>query len=377
MSSGAAPMALVEIQRVDGDKKENSYIVHLKDGTDKARYLRTLRGQLGANSTITHDYPSRFDNAFAGIFDEPTLEVLRASPEVESITEDAIGTLFTTFVQNDATWALNRLSQKSKLTYKYTYDLNAAGKGVDIFIIDSGVNVEHVEFGGRAKWGWVAPDLPQEDETGHGTQVAGVAAGTRYGVAKEASIIAVKTHNADGRAPVSVAKAGMAWVHETADPTKRPAVVNISFGYFQPTPDIDDGVAKLTSKGIHVCVAAGNKSCDAADVSPARAPSAITVGACNGDDMRHKTSNYGEVLTLFAPGACIKTATNGSTTAETVASGTSVASPHVAGLVAYSISLKGNVSPAEMKVRLKGDAVPGTLSDIPDGTPNLLANNGN
>ncbi|KAI0366477.1 serine proteinase [Pilatotrama ljubarskyi] len=377
MSSGGSPQKLVDVRVVEGHKKENSYIVHLKDDVDKARYLRQLKGQLGANSTVEFDYPSGFANAFAGTFEEESLNIIRASSEVESIYEDAIGSIFVGTVQEDAVWNLNRMSQHPKLPFRYTYDDAATGKDVDIYIMDTGVNVDHVDFGGRASWGWVRPGLPQADDHGHGTQVASIAAGTHLGVAKEASIIAVKTHDQHGEAPASVIFDAMGWIWNHVQETKRPSIVNMSFGFCPPEENIDKGVKELTDHGIHICAAAGNSASDAANVSPARCATAITVGASNVDDARLKTSNYGAVLTVFAPGDCIKAATIGSQTAVTYDSGTSFASPLVAGLVAYFISLAGNVSPEEMMGRVTHVALQNVLTDIPDGTPNLLANNGN
>ncbi|KAI0776909.1 hypothetical protein BD413DRAFT_490999 [Trametes elegans] len=199
-SSTYASEQLIEVQRVDGLKKEGSYIVRLKDGVDKAQHLRWLSTRLGAASTITHDYPAAFANAYAGTFGEAALDALRRSPDVARIAEDAIGELFVTTVQEDAPWGLHRISRRPKLPFKYTYDAAAMGKGVDIYIIgenpgavrmrsvligevpsDTGIDLAHEEFAGRVSWGWAAPGLPHLDDKGHGTQVAGFAAGTTYG----------------------------------------------------------------------------------------------------------------------------------------------------------------------------------------------------
>ncbi|KAI0357075.1 serine proteinase [Trametes cingulata] len=382
MSSGATPQKLVDIHIVEGRKRENSYIVHLKDNVDKSRYLRELNGQLGANSSVEFDYPSGFANAFAGTFEEDTLNYIRASSDVESIYEDAIGSIFVGTVQFspssrfDASWGLNRISQRPKLPFSYTYDDGATGKDVDIYVMDTGVDVDHDDFGGRASWGWVRYGLPEADDNGHGTQVASVAAGTHYGVAKEASIIALKTHDQNGDAPAAVIFNAMAWIWNKVQETKRPSIVNMSFGFYPPEENIDKGVKELTDSGIHVCAAAGNSARDASDISPARCPTAITVGASNLDDARLKTSNFGAVVTVFAPGERIKAATTGGQNAMTYDDGTSFAAPHVSGLVAYFVSLAGNVSPEEMMGRVTHVALQNVLSDIPAGTPNLLANNG-
>ncbi|KAI0357074.1 subtilisin-like protein [Trametes cingulata] len=350
---------LLEVTRTAGKRHEGSYIVRLKDGVDKAGHLKWLKERLSTTSRITHDYPVEFSNSFAGKFDEETLRVLRASDEVERISEDAIGEIFAvTAVQNDASWGLNRISQRQKLPFKYTYNPSASGGLVDIYIMGECRVLEAGKMGlGR---------LGSSYDHGHGTKVAGIAAGSQWGVAKEANIIAVKTHSKNGEAYVSDVKAAMAWIFKEYEGLW-PAVVNMSFGYNPVEPEVDEGVAKLTGKGIHVCVAAGNTGIDAKDVSPARCPSANTVGGTDPEDRRFNTSNYGSVVTLFAPGACVKTATIGSNTALTQFSGTSAACPHESR----------ETTPAKMTELLRESAIKDILSDIPPGTPNLLANNGN
>ncbi|KAI0358423.1 serine proteinase [Trametes cingulata] len=364
----------IEVQSTGGRKNEGSYIVRLKPGVDKAAFLAGFKQRLGGNSVVTHDYPADFSNSFAGRFDEEALRILRSSADVERISEDAVGgELSVITVENDASWSLNRIGQRAKLPFTYTYESDALGKDVDIYIMDTGINIDHVEFGGRAKWGWAAPGLPLIDDVGHGTQVAGIAGGTRWGVAKEANVIAVKTHSKDKRATVADVLAAMGYIFTASK--SRKAVVNMSFGFVPAQPEVDDGVAKLTANGIYVCAAAGNGATDAKGTSPARAASAITVAATDVEDRRFYTSNYGSAVTLFAPGAAITTATIESNTALAQLSGTSAACPHVAGFVAASIGYFGVPNPAKMKELIQQWATPGMVTDIPEGTPNLLLYN--
>ncbi|OBZ73261.1 Proteinase R [Grifola frondosa] len=383
---------LLEIERTTGDKKDSSYIVRLKPGVDKSLHLTWLRERLSRNSEITHDYASGFLNAFAGKFDEETLNMLRASPDVENISEDFIVQGFRTqrvdlsffisvlalmmfSLRDNAPWGLNRISQGPPLAnqnpfatnFVYTYN-NNPGYGVDIYVLDTGVLTSHTEFFGRATWGYTAPGLPAQDDNGHGTGVAAVACGTYYGVAKSSMLIAVKVFD-------SASLSGMEYVWNAARASGRPSVVNMSFGESANT-SIDNGVLSLTQAGIHVVAAAGNSNIDAGGISPARSQHCTTVGAANIGDARWANSNYGFVLDVFAPGVDILTASKDSITATQWATGTSFAAPFVTGIIASFISQLGNKLPAEMILFVREAALRDILTDIPFGTVNLLANNG-
>ncbi|KAG6815572.1 hypothetical protein H0H87_000400 [Tephrocybe sp. NHM501043] len=190
----SAPASLLEIQKYSGEKT-GKYIVTLKPGATKSSVLKSARG------TATHEWD--IINGFAGVFTAEELEALRSHADVESIAEDGYVTVSVT--QTNAPWGLSRLSATAKLSnqdpealnYQYTYD-ESAGRGVDIYIIDTGINIEHVQFGGRARWGATFGPYPNEDDHGHGTHCAGIAASAQFGVAKQASLIAVKVMNKDG-----------------------------------------------------------------------------------------------------------------------------------------------------------------------------------
>ncbi|KAG8920045.1 subtilisin-like serine protease [Tulasnella sp. 418] len=335
-----------------------------------------------SDSSVTWDYQSSYLNAFAGKFSSSTLSALTSNSDVESITEDAI---FTTqcenhtdsIVQSDAPWGLARISQKLKLdsndtsalTYNYTYDAKA-GQGVDVYVLDTGINIEHVTFEGRATWGFSAVG-GTTDGHGHGTHCAGTIAGFQYGVAKKANVIAVKVLSDGGSGSVSGIVAGIDWVIKKYNETGRPSIISMSLGG-GANDALDAGVTAAVDAGVHVVVAAGNSNADAKSFSPARAPSVITVGATTIADARASFSNYGALVDVWAPGQYVISAWKGSPNATNNISGTSMATPHVAGLAAYLLSIHGTMPPADLTTRIKSIALTDVITGIPEGTPNTF-----
>ncbi|KAF9052001.1 peptidase S8/S53 domain-containing protein [Panaeolus papilionaceus] len=331
---------LREVERFKG-QTTGKYIVNFKKGASRSDWAKKLK--------VTEDWD--LVNGFAAELDEATLNALRASKDVAT--------------QTNAPWGLQRISQRAKLsststtlknfsalTYTYDYDASA-GSGVDIYIVDTGIYTAHSDFGGRARWGASFNNL------------GGTAAGSRYGVAKAANLIAVKVlSDSSSGATSGIAKA-----------SGRPSVVSMSLGGSAATA-LDNAVASLTAGGVHVVVAAGNSNTDPGSTSPARAPSAITVGASAINDARSSFSNYGSVVDVFAPGTGITSTWIGSTTATNNISGTFMASPHIAGLVAYLIGKDGNVSPAAMEAKIKSLSTRSALTSVPSSTVNYLAFNG-
>ncbi|PPQ67557.1 hypothetical protein CVT24_002837 [Panaeolus cyanescens] len=364
-------IALRDVERYQG-QTTGKYIVNFKKGASRRNWANKLK----IKSTEEWDIV----NGFAADLDEATLNELRASKDVELIAEDGIMEAFAT--QTNAPWGLQRISQRARLsststtalTYTYSYD-DSAGRGVDIYIVDTGIYTSHSDFGGRARWGASFNNLGNSDGHGHGTHCAGTAAGTRYGVAKGANLIAVKVLSDSGSGATSGIVSGLNWVLSQARASGRPSVVSMSLGGSTATT-LDNAVASLTSAGIHVVAAAGNSNTNAANTSPARAPSAITVGASTIGDVRSSFSNYGAVVDVFAPGTGVTSAWIGSTSATNNISGTSMAAPHIAGLVAYLIGKDGNVSPAAMETKIKSLSTKSALTSIPSGTVNNLAFNG-
>ncbi|KAG8944826.1 subtilisin-like serine protease, partial [Tulasnella sp. 419] len=260
-------------------------------------------------------------------------------------------------------------SDTSALTYNYTYN-SKAGEGVDVYVLDTGIYVEHETFEGRAKWGYSAVS-GNTDGHGHGTHCAGTIAGKQFGVAKKANVIAVKVLSDSGSGSTSGIIAGIDWVISQYKASGRPSVISMSLGGSKDTT-LDNGVTAAVNSGVHVVVAAGNSNVDAKNTSPARAPLVITVGASTIADARASFSNYGAVVDVFAPGQDVISSWIGSTTATNKISGTSMATPHVAGLAAYLLSIHGPLSPADLTTKIKELAVKGALTAIPSSTTNAL-----
>ncbi|RPD56787.1 serine protease [Lentinus tigrinus ALCF2SS1-7] len=359
----------------------NSYIVKLWDNILKDTHLEWFESALNISMLTYSDWDSDIFNGYAGVFQQGILDTLLAHPDVEYIEEDGMVNASVMVTQNDAPWGLCRINQKAKLKNQHVNALNftyryesSAGAGVDIYIIDSGIYLNHSDFGGRAKWGATFGGYKKGDQNGHGTHVAATAAGTRFGVAKKANLIAVKVLGADNKGWASDRIAGVNWVSKRVSSTHRPSVINMSL-HAGASVTFDKAVTSITTKGVHVIVAAGNKNADASKWSPARAAAAITVGSTTIQDARSSFSNYGPVVDVFAPGTRITSAAISSRNSTAVKSGTSMAAPHVAGIIATLISRDGNLAPAAMSAKLVALAIKDAITGLPIGTLNLLARN--
>ncbi|RIB06147.1 serine proteinase [Gigaspora rosea] len=267
---------------------------------------------------------------------------------------------------------LDRIDQtKFPLDGKYAFP-NSAGQGVNIFIVDTGILTTHQEFEGRAKLGGVFCDgcKSADDENGHGTNCASIAAGKTFGVAKKATLIAVRVLGADGKGNNSDVINGLSFVldqHNNA--TNKNSVVSMSLGGPQSNA-VNKAVQDLTNAGVHVVVAAGNEGVDACLSSPSSEPSAITVGATElTNDNITDFSNFGKCVDIFAPGRNVTGAGIRSDNAISIFSGTSQATPHVAGTLALIIAQSGkNQSPAQMAKTLDNLS---TKNIVNFGDPNV------
>ncbi|KAK0430628.1 serine protease [Armillaria borealis] len=370
---GAPNIALRDVETFAGKVKPKGYIITLKEGASKDELLENL----GTSVTAVFN---RTSNGFAGVLDDNDLNSIRANPDVESIAQDGIVSVTT--IQTNAPWGLARISQRaalgssdtSALTYRYNYD-PSGGAGVDVYVVDTGIYTAHSTFGGRASWGATFGGYANADGNGHGTHVAGTVGGTQYGVAKSVHLIAVKVLDDSGSGYISDILAGLEWVIDAVEASGKPSIVSLSLGGSASTT-FDNGIIAVINAGIHVVVAAGNDNTNASGTSPARVAAAITVGATTIADARASFSNYGSVVDIFAPGQYITSSWIGGTTRTNNISGTSMATPHVSGLVAYLIGLNGNQSTAAISSLIKSLGISGVLSNIPSGTVNLLANNG-
>ncbi|GME96644.1 unnamed protein product [Ambrosiozyma monospora] len=322
--------------------------------------------------------------------------MLLRHPDVAHVEMDAVVHTQSAETQTGAPWGLSRISHRERLGLsnfnQYLYD-DIAGKGVTSYIIDTGVHVTHEEFEGRATWGATIPDGDEdEDGNGHGTHCAGTIGSKSYGVAKNAKLVGIKVLRSNGSGTMSdvvkgVEVAANAHIAEAKANKKgfKGSTANMSLGGGK-SPALDQAVNAAVKAGIHFAVAAGNENSDACNTSPAGAERPVTVGASTLSDSRAYFSNYGKCVDIFAPGLNILSTYTGSDTATAVLSGTSMASPHVAGLLTYFLSLQPEstsefassaITPEELKKNIIKFGTKDALSQIPsDGTPNVLIYNG-
>ena len=269
-----------------------------------------------------------------------------------------------------ATWGLDRIDQRA-LPLSTSYTFATDGTGVTAYVIDTGIYAAHQQFGSRVRAGYDAFGGTSTDCNGHGTHVAGTVAGGTLGVAPAASLVAVKVLDCNGSGSISGVIAGIDWA--VTDHVSGPAVINMSLGSSK-SASVNSAVDRAYADGITVVVAAGNSNVDACTTSPASATnSALTVGATTTTDARASYSNFGACLDLFAPGSGITSAAISSTTATATMSGTSMASPHVAGLAARYLSADPNASPATVMAAIIGAATPNVVSSAGTQSPNRLA----
>lgn len=275
-------------------------------------------------------------DGFSATLSADELSRLRNDKRVSYIEPDQVMSVNATQTQSNATWGIDRVDQRNRpLNTTYTYE--ATGAGVRAYIIDTGILFSHNEFGGRASFGFDAFGGNGTDGNGHGTHVAGTVGGATYGVAKSVSLIAVRVLDNSGSGSTTGVIAGMDWVAGNHDPSN-PAVANMSLGGGASTA-INDAVGRMYTAGVPVIVAAGNgniagRAQNACNYSPAGAPRAYTVGATTSTDAKASYSNYGDCVNIFAPGSSITSAWYTGNTAINTISGTSMASPHVAGAAA-------------------------------------------
>lgn len=276
--------------------------------------------------------------------------------------------------QADPTWGLDRIDEQQRpLDDNYRYDYT--GEGVTAFVVDTGILTSHQDFGGRATCGFSAFRFGGcRDSQGHGTHVAGTVGSSTYGVAKNVDIVAVKVLNANGEGSTSGVIAGIEYIRQQKqrNPSK-PMVANMSLGGGE-SPALDAAVNNAVAAGVVFAVAAGNSDIDACFSSPASAGRAIAVASSNFRDSRSSFSNYGSCVDIFAPGESITSLWSSSTRAINTISGTSMASPHVAGVAALILEENPSWSPNQVWDAMRADAVAGVISNPGRNSPNLLLN---
>jgi aqualysin 1 len=360
-------------RRHTGRNIPNHYIVVLDQdatGPDADQTLAALDADRMINRTSTGRVTHVFAHALSGFAAEMTeTEALALStdPQVRFVEEDSVMEIVTT--QTNATWGIDRIDQVARpLSGTYTY--TSTGSGVNAYVIDTGIRITHTQFQGRASVAFDAIGDGRNgiDCNGHGTHVSGTIGGVTYGVAKSVRLFAVRVLNCSGSGSTSGVIAGVDWVtgHHVS-----PAVANMSLGGGVSTA-LDTAVRNSIASGVTYAIAAGNSNVNASNSSPARVSEAITVGASTITDARASFSNFGSVVDIFAPGQSITSAWATSDTATNTISGTSMATPHVAGVAARFLQNNRTASPATVRNALVNAASLNRLSGIPSGTANRL-----
>lgn len=429
LGSLAAPLFNHTESKVPSPSVHGKYIVTLKQGLtsrDLESHVRWAnivhkRSSVGKQSNSSSaGVHKTFDSihSYLGEFNDDTIEQIKANPDVEAVEPDqlwipyedpttnpinvTLNPIYEAFLkqhkskesrdldqgknttghpmaiasQSDAPWGLARLSHRQRGSDDYVYD-PSAGRDTYAYVIDTGLNAGHADFEGRAQLGYNAvPGTADVDVQGHGTHTTGIIGGKTYGVAKSANLVAVKVFD-QGGSLTSVILDGYNWAVSDIRSKGRvgKAVINMSLGG-GTSAAFNNAVEAAYRAGIVTVVAAGNEGRDVGADSPASATDAITVGAVDNSDRQAPYSNFGKTVDIYAPGSNILSAWIGSTTATNTMSGTSMACPHVSGLVLYLMAKEGLSDPAAIIARVKGIGNAYVISGVGPGSPNLLAYNG-
>ncbi|WP_405572450.1 S8 family peptidase [Streptomyces sp. NBC_01167] len=370
LPAGAAepePSGVIQNAGAPGAVKD-SYIVTLRESAADAGSTagKALAAEYGAKIRTTY---SAALNGYSVQLSEAQARKFAADPAVVSVVQNRVFTATAT-QPNPPSWGLDRIDQRAlPANRSYTYP-DTAGEGVTAYIIDTGVRITHSDFGGRASYGYDAIDNDNtaQDGNGHGTHVAGTVAGTAHGVAKKARIVGVRVLDNSGSGTTEQVVAGIDWVTRNA---VKPAVANLSLGG-GVDPALDTAVRNSIASGVTYAIAAGNDGANASNYSPARVTEAITVGSTTSTDARSSFSNYGTVLDIFAPGSSITSSWNTGDAATNTISGTSMATPHVAGAAALYLAANRTATPAQVSTALTTAATSGVVGSPGTGSPNRL-----
>ncbi|MFF4786743.1 MULTISPECIES: S8 family peptidase [Streptomyces] len=348
---------------------KDSYIVTLKKNAGFKAASSEGKGLIKEyGGTVGKTFGSAL-NGYTATLSATEAKRLAADPSVAAVEQNQTVHLADT-TQSSAPWGLDRIDQAAlPLSGTYTYP-DSAGSGVTAYVIDTGVRITHSQISGRASYGYdaVDGDTTAADGNGHGTHVATTIAGSTYGVAKKAKIVAVRVLDNAGSGTTAGVIAGIDWV---TDNHSGPSVANLSLGG-GASSTLDTAVRNSIASGVTYAVAAGNSSANASSYSPARVTEAITVGATTSTDARASYSNYGSVLDIFAPGSSITAGWYTSDTATNTISGTSMATPHVAGAAAVYLAGHTSATPAQVATALVNGATSNAVTSPGSGSPNKL-----
>ncbi|MFF7201621.1 S8 family serine peptidase [Streptomyces sp. NPDC008141] len=362
-----APSGVIQNAGAPGAVK-GSYIVTLRESAAEAGSTAGRALAAGYGAKIRKTYSAAL-NGYSVQLSEAQARKFAADPAVESVVQNRVFKATAT-QPNPPSWGLDRIDQRAlPVNRSYTYP-DTAGEGVTAYIIDTGVRITHGDFGGRASYGFDAIDNDNtaQDGNGHGTHVAGTVAGTAHGVAKKARIVGVRVLDNSGSGTTEQVVAGIDWVTRNA---VKPAVANLSLGG-GVDPALDTAVRNSIASGVTYAIAAGNDGANASNYSPARVTEAITVGSTTSTDARSSFSNYGTVLDIFAPGSSITSSWNTGDAATNTISGTSMATPHVAGAAALYLAVNRTATPAQVSTALTTAATSGVVGSPGTGSPNRL-----
>jgi subtilisin family serine protease len=370
LTAPASSQGHKEKVRKNAKKIQNSYVVVLDDSVIGERGENSIAGYMADDMArmyggkLKHVYKHAI-NGFSVEMSEADAENMSQDYRVLFVEEDGVMTADAT--QTNPPWGLDRIDQRN-LPLSGTYTYNWTGSGVRAYIIDTGIRTSHTQFGGRASNVFDAFGGNGADCNGHGTHVAGTVGGSTYGVAKSAYLRGVRVLDCSGSGSTSGVIAGVDWVRQNHI---APAVANMSLGGGASSA-LDNAVNNLSNAGVTIAVAAGNSNANACNYSPSRAVNAITTGSTTSTDARSSFSNFGTCLDIFAPGSSILSAWYTSNTATATLSGTSMASPHVAGVAALYKQANPSASATTIRNAIVNNATTNVISNAGSGSPNRL-----
>lgn len=369
-------MALPVAAASPGPERQSVIVTFNDPRADSTALTARLSRQHGFQPTFIYTQALR---GFAGSLPSAAVEALRRNPAIASVEADAMVRLAESpqTITDSGLWGLDRIDERQNpRDALYTYD--ATGTGVNAYVLDTGVLSTHVDLEGRVVDGYDSIDgsLPADDCHGHGTHVAGTVGGATYGVAKDVTLVAVRVLDCNGQGTWSGIIAGIDWVTGHRRTTGKPAVANMSISGPANT-SVDNAVRNSISSGVSYAIAAGNGNFvgvaqDACKVSPARTTEAMTIAATDSSDRKASWSNYGKCVDWFAPGVGVKSAWNTGNTATNSISGTSMATPHTAGVAALYLQGNPTATPAQVRDAIYGSLTRGVVTSSKTVNNHLL-----